>query len=186
MRKYAVLALIILLAARPCRSQDSMHVLHPVVGHIIDQNEKMYYLLFPEISNDRFKLGYIKPAGENYFLVARLLNDSILTTKLDTSDIRKYRTNIGKLYAYYSELMKNDSITESEKVTKMVEVKNGGAYPLHSPLLNTGIQETIGDESRRDSRLQDDAELKKLWKQGSNIDNAGLYIDFGYVKKKKK
>jgi len=168
-----------------CISQDSLFVLHPVVGHFIDRSEKTYYLLFPEISSAKFDSGYIKPSGDQYCLVAHLLPDSILVIQLDTADIQIYKTNIDKLYAYYSGLLKIDSLSESEKVMKIIEMKNGGSYQMNNNLLNSGIIEMIENEVRIDARLRDDAEIRRLWKQGSNIDNGELFIDFDYLKKKK-
>jgi hypothetical protein len=49
-----------------------------------------------------------------------------------------------------------------------------------------GTIESITNEVIVDERLKDDAEMFRLWKQGSNFDNAGMYIDFSYRKKKKK
>jgi hypothetical protein len=104
---------------------------------------------------------------------------------LDTTDIQIYKTNIDKIYAYYSGLLKTDSLSESEKVIKIIEIKNGGSYQMNNNLLNPGLIETIDNEVRIDERLRDDAEIRRLWKKGSNVDNVEIYIDFDYLKKKK-
>ncbi len=185
MQRLTLLIILLLFRGMSCISQDSVFVLHPVVGHFIDSSEKTYYLLFPEISSAKFDSGYIKPAGDQYCLVAHLLPDSMLVIQLDTTDIQIYKTNIDKLYAYYSGLLKIDSLSESEKVMKIIEIKNGGSTQMNNNLLNPAIIETIDNEVRIDGRLRDDAEIRRLWKQGSNVDNGELYIDFDYLKKKK-
>ncbi|MBN1416097.1 MAG: hypothetical protein JW973_13430 [Bacteroidales bacterium] len=45
---------------------------------------------------------------------------------------------------------------------------------------------TWEDEWRANQRLKDDAEVRILWRQGSNMDNAGSYIDFSHGKRRKK
>jgi hypothetical protein len=186
MQRFPILFVYVILQGTLLFSQDSLYILHPVVGAIIDRKEKTEYVLFREVADTTFNYGYIRYADNKYYLNLFLIADSFTKREIDTSEIREYLTNIEKLAIYYRILQEEDSTRNTEKKIIMVESETGQPYQIKNKILDSYILEKISDDTRREGRLQDDAETQKLWKQGSNMDNAGNYIDIDYRRKRRK
>lgn len=164
-----------------CYSQDSLFVLHPLVGDTIDKNEKTNYMLFQEISDSVFKYGYITHSKDGYFINYCILDNSMSISKLDTSLIIQYRTNLDKLSEYYSNQAQKDSIKNAKKMVLDLN-------PLYSTFKNDKIiapetRDKIENELRQNNRLNGDAERAKYVKQGTEYFGNGARIEF--LRKKK-
>jgi hypothetical protein len=182
MKRLTVLMSFILFIGMMCISQDSIYILHPAVGEIIDRYEKTDFALFPEVSNSKFEYGYIKQAGGNFWLKSHLYPDSMVTRQLDTSEIKQVERNIEMALASNPNLRRTG--TDPWELRSVV-TKPAESDQTNTKFLYPGTLERINNEVIIDERLRDDSEMKRLWQQGSNIDNAGMYIDFSYRKKKK-
>lgn len=165
-----------------CISQDSIYILHPVIGEIIDRNEKTDYELFPEISNTRFEYSYIKKADGNFWLKSHVFSDSLVIRQLDTTEIHQLERNIANKIACDPGLLNTKT---GPGDLRSVVVKPVEPDPANNPVIYPETIERINSEAISNARLRDDAELQKLWRHGSNSDNGSLYIDFSYRKKKK-
>jgi hypothetical protein len=162
-------------------SQDTVYILHPVIGDIIDRHEKTDFNLFPEISTTRYEYSYIKHEGGTFRLIAHLFPDSLVTKQLDTSDIRQMEKDIESI------MVTRQPIQEKPvQDPGSVVIKKDGNEQINNNIVNRDTQEKISDETLSNRRLQEDAERRKLAKQGSNIDNNAILIDFGKRKKKNK
>jgi hypothetical protein len=184
MQRFVYILVLICFKEMLSLSQDNIAVLHPVVGKIIDNNEKTHYLSFPEIEDTVFNYGYIRQSENNYCLKYHLLSGSVLSRIIDTAEIQQYRLNIEKLSAYYSYLLDSNSLRGSEMKLNIIEMNKPYTIKVPEPSMVTNSK--WDDEYRANQRLKDDEEIRRLWRQGSNIDNAGNYIDFSYGKKRRK
>ena len=126
MKRFIILINLILSLGFQCKSQDSLFVLHPIIGEIIDRNEKIDYLLFPEIKDSIFNYCSIKHEGDKYFVNSHLVSDSINIIQLNISEINQYQKNIDKLYDYYSSQPEEDSISN----LKILILKEGNSFQI--------------------------------------------------------
>ena len=94
MPRFAQIFVLFFFSWMQCISQDSLFILHPILGEVIDKNEKKDYLLFPEIADSIFNYGYIQHAGNKYCLNSYLLSDSLLSRIIDTAEIQQYKINV--------------------------------------------------------------------------------------------
>ena len=180
MKKLVVIILCVFSVIVPSASQDTIFILNPVIGDIIDRNEKTDFNLFPEISNTRFEYSYIKKESNDLRLIAHLFPDSIVNRQLDTSDLHRMQRDIENKMA-------------TRKDTQRIEVQDPGSVVIkkdagegsNSNIIDQNTRDKITDESISNQRLQEDAERRKLVKQGSSVDDNGLYIDFSKRRKKK-
>lgn len=166
-----------------CIPQDSLYILNPVIGEIIDRNEKTVYDLFPEIPNSKFEYSYVQKTGGTFWLKSHLYPDSVAIRQLDTSEIHRVERKIA-LVLDSNPNLKMPGAKPGE--LKSIVIKPAETEQTNSKIMYPATLESITNEIIVDERLKDDAEMFRLWKQGSNIDNAGMYIDFSYRKKKKK
>jgi hypothetical protein len=181
MKKLTVSILCIFSTALLSFSQDTVYVLHPVIGDIIDRHEKTDFKLFPEISTTRYEYSYIKHEGGSFRLIAHLFPDSLVTKQLDTSDIRQMEKDIESIMVTRKPIQE-----EPVQDPGSVVIKKDANEQINNNIVNRDTQEKISDETLSNQRLQEDAERRKLAKQGSNIDNNALLIEFGKRKKKNK
>lgn len=167
-----------------CRAQDTLFVLHPLVGDTIDKTEKMNYFLFPSIENDDFKYCYLIQSNDHFFVKSYTLNDSIHIQQVDTTEIRQYIVNLDKLHTFYLNKAKNDSLKQSEKI----DLNFNGISPTYNSnqLVGEQSKERIDKEVRRNNRLQADAERAGRIKQGSDLFDGGAHFEFFSIGKKKK
>ncbi len=180
MKKLVLSFLCMFSAVFASFSQDTVFILNPVIGDIIDRNEKTDFNLFPEISNTRFEYSYIKKESNELRLIAHLFPDSIVNRQLDTSDIRRMQRDIESLIA---------TRTDTQKIGVQdpgsVVIKKDAVDGSNNNIIDQNTRDRITDESISNQRLQEDAERRKLVKQGSSVDDNGLYIDFSKRRKKK-
>lgn len=177
MKRFIILISLILSLGIDCKSQESLFVLHPLVGEVIDRNEKIDYLLFPEINDSLFNYCQIKHVEDSYFVISHLVSDSVITIQLNNSEINQYNKNIDKLFDYYSSQPDEDTLIN----LKALILKEGNSFQIVDITID---YDKLSNEARTEDRLRDDADRLRLQKQGS--DAGGLYIDFDYIRKKKK
>jgi len=177
MKRFILLINLILSIGIQCKSQDSLFVLHPIVGEIIDRNEKIDYLLFPEINDSIFNYCQIKQVKDKFLANSYLVSDSIITVQLSISEINQYQKNIDKLYDYYSSQPEEDSLSD----LKVLILKEGNSFQIIDIAIDNN---DISNEARAEERLRDDAERLRLQKQGGEA--SGVIIDFDYIRKNKK
>jgi hypothetical protein len=165
-------------------AQDTLFVLHPLVGDTIDKTEKMNYLLFPSIPNDDFKYCYLTRSNEQFFVNSYALNDSISIQPIDTTELRQYRINLDKFLAFYLNKSKNDSLKQAEKL----DLKSNRLNPAfnNKSLVGEQSRERIIQEVDRDNRMKTDLERANLTKQGLDLNGGGAYFQFFSTGKKKK
>ncbi len=183
MKRFALVFSLMLFMGMICLSQDSIYILHPVIGEIIDRNEKTGFDLFPEIATSKFEYSYIRQTGETFRLISHLYPDSVVIREIDTAEIHLLERDIEKMTAANPDLLKAKT---GPGANRSVVVKPADTDPANNKILYPETIERISSESISDERLKDDAENQRLWRQGSNLDNNGMVIDFSYRKKKKK
>lgn len=167
-----------------CDAQESLFVLHPLVGDTIDKTEKMNYLLFPLIENVDFKYCYIIQSNDHYFLNSYTLSDSVSIRSIDTTEIKQYIVNLDKFSAYFSNQEKNDSLKKAEKL----DLNFNGIQSRYNNAQLVGDQskDRILKEMERDKRMKSDAERAKLIKQGVNLFGGDPYMQFFKIGNKDK
>lgn len=183
MKKLAFVISLMLFTGMVCLPQDSTYILHPAIGEIIDRNEKIDFNLFPEITTSKFEYSCIQQTGETFWLYSHIYPDSIILQQLDTAEIHHLEKEIEKMAAANPGLIRTHA---GKGEYRSVVLKPAEADPSSHKILYPETIERIGSETISNERLKDDAENQKLWRQGSNIDNNGMVIDFSYRKKKKK
>lgn len=176
MKRLLLMMILILSFVFRGNSQDGLIVLHPIVGDTIDKDEKVNYLLFPEITDSLFIYCQINKVADKYYATSFLVRDSLLTIQLNGTEINLYKENIEKLNAYYSSQPESDSINN----LRAFILRDGNSFKIVDIIIDN---EKISNEARSEERLKEDAERLKLQKQGA--DPGGLYIDFSYIRKKK-
>jgi hypothetical protein len=183
MKKLAFVISLMLFTGMVCLPQDSIYILHPVIGEIIDRNEKIDFNLFPEIATSKFEYSYIQQTGGTFWLNSHVYPDSLILQQLDTADIHQLARDIEKKAAANPGLIRTHT---GKGEYRSVVVKPADADQSSQKILYPEMIERIGSETISNERLKDDAENQKLWRQGSNLDNNSMLIDFSYRKKKKK
>ena len=178
MKKFIVFLLLFVVKSGTTFSQDTIFILHPSVGTIIDKYEKMNYLLFPEIKDTSFQYCYIKPLKGKYGLFSYFRNDSLSITKIDSLDLSQYQTYISKLDEYYSNKSKPDTLQSIDK-------KNIEFYNFKHDNLNPDMLKDIKNESIRNARLKEDEDRMKRIQRGTEISPVDLYLFDIFPKKKK-
>jgi len=178
MKKAVVFLLLIVVKSGITFSQDTIFILHPSVGAIIDKYEKMNYLLFPEIKDTSFQYCYLKPLKGSYGLFSYFRNDSLSVSKIDSLDLSQYQIYISKLDDYYSNKSKPDTLLSIDK-------KNIEFYDFKHDNLNPNLIKNIKDESIRNARLKEDDERMKRIEHGTEISPVDIYL-FDIIHKKKK
>ena len=178
MKKVIIFLLLFVVKSGITFSQDTIFILHPSVGAIIDKYEKMNYLLFPEIKDTSFQYCYLKPLKGNFGLFSYFHNDSLSITRIDSLDLSHYQTNISKLNEYFSNKSKSDSL----RLNDQLNIKD---YKLNYDILNPKLIKDIKNESLRNARLKDDEERKERIQKGTDIQPVEIYLFDVFHKKKK-
>jgi hypothetical protein len=181
MQKISLIAFIILFRFISCISQDSIFILHPAVGEIIDKNEKKQFYLFPEINDSNFKFCYIKTLKEGYLLYCVFISDSVITNLIDTIKIQEYNTNINKLVEFYAYEAKKDSLNNSKENIDLKTINNNNP---NKDLISNDVRSKIDDETRANTRMKEDNERLNLKKQGADITGDGVRVEWHRKKKK--
>ncbi len=159
----------------PCKSQDSIYVVHKLVGDTIDKTEKLTYHLFPELKDSLFDYCYIVKKNGGYALQIRYQNDSNLVRKLDTNSFHEYWSNISKISEYHLYQAGKDSLMTIEKKLSLHDLRSIDASP--SPvisLINPSMKKDIYNDSKARARLANDLQRIKQKEHGTNISN--MYI----------
>lgn len=178
MKKVIVFLLLFVVKSGITFSQDTIFILHPSVGAIIDKYEKMNYLLFPEIKDTSFQYCYLKPLKGNYGLFSYFHNDSLSITRIDSLDLSHYQTNISKLDEYFSNRSKTDSL-------RIIDQNNIDNPNLKFDILSPNMIKDIKNESLKNARLKEDEERMKRIQQGTEISPVDIYLFDIFHKKKK-
>ena len=165
-----------------CISQDSIYILHPAIGEIVDRNAKTYYTFFPEVSKSKSEYVYIKQAGDSFGFKSYLYHDSLIIRQLDTSKIHWNERNIIKMVDYYPNLQNTYTNGEPGRELKSIVIKDNGSYYVNKTILEPGLIERLKFEYIYKERSQEMIEYSKTRKQG--IDPFPLFLDFRYLKKK--
>lgn len=178
MKKILAVLIFIVIKSGIAFTQDTIFILHPSVGATIDKNEKLNYLLFPEIKDTCFQYCFIKPLKGRFAIYSFFRNDSLSISKVDTLELVNYQTNISKLDEYFSNQSKPDSLKSTDQVKKDNQTMK---YDILSP--NT-IKD-IKNETRRDARLKDDEERMNRYRKGNELAPVDIYLFDLFSKKKK-
>ncbi len=154
-----------------------MFVLHPVLGDTISREEKINYLLFPEIDDTVFNYAIVDSI-ESTVIVKVETNSGLLELSLTEQEVQTYRANISKLAAFYT----ND---EEESVTKSVLIKKDSTVSMKGAFIGEKQQEQINKQVKRDMRLQNDNERQEMYKQGLETSPGSIELFSGKRRKKK-
>ena len=164
MQKLIILLFLILLKQVYCFSQDSILILHPVIGEIIDNIEKKKYLLFTEIEDTVYSYAYIKFSDNKYYLNVSMTGPNAQYVKqLDTSEIHQYFINVVKLNEYFSNLANSDSI-ESSDIERKIRERGNGYKEIK--VIDESLMDKINEEVIINDIIKYDAETKKLNEKG--------------------
>lgn len=174
-----------LIFSANCYAQDTLFVLHPLVGDTIDKAEKMNYFLFPSLKNDDFKCCYIIRSNDHFFVNSYTWNDSLSIRQIDTTEIRQYIVNIDKFHAFYLNRAKNDSLRKNKKFD--LNFKDPVSSYNNEQLVGEQSRERIIKEVNRDNRMKSDVERANQTKQGTDLFSGGAHFQTyrtGHKKKK--
>jgi hypothetical protein len=182
--KQFIIFLYGLIFSTNCLAQDSLFILHPLVGDTIDKTEKLNYLLFPSIKNVDFKYCYIILSNHQFFVNSHTLSDSVNIQPIDSAEIRQYIVNLDKFLAYYSNKAKNDSLKQAGKIDLNFNGYNSNYN--NGQLVGEQSKERIIKEVERDNRMKSDVERANQTKQGLDLLGGGAYLQFFRIGNKKK
>ena len=174
-----------LIFSANCSAQDTLFVLHPLVGDTIDKTEKMNYFLFPSIKNEDFKYCYIFQSNNRLFVNSHTLSDSISIQQIDTAEIRQYIVILDKLLAFNLNRAKNDSLQKNKKLD--LNFKDPIPNYCNGQLVSEQSRERIMKEVNRDNRMKSDVERANHTKQGLDLFGGGAHFQTyrtGHKKKK--
>jgi hypothetical protein len=164
MRKLIILLFFIFLKQVYSFSQDSILILHPIIGEIIDNIEKRKYLLFTEIEDTAYSYAYIKYSDNKYYLnVTKTGTNAQYVKQLDSSEIHQYYINITKLNEYFSSFPNKDSIEVSEIEKKIREMDN---INKEIKVIDKSLMDQINEQIIINDRIKYDAETIKLSEKG--------------------
>ena len=159
-------------------SQDTIFILHPSVGAMIDKYEKKDYLLFPEIKDTSFNYSFLKYLKGDYCLFSYFLNDSLSIIKVDSLELTQYQSNISKMDEYFSKRTKLDSL-------HLIEQTNSDNYKLKYDILTPNTIKDIKNEAIRNARLKEDEDRMRQFQQGNELSPMNIYLFELFPKKKK-
>lgn len=162
-------------------AQDSLIVLHKVVGDTIGKNEKRQYLLFPEIPDSTFEYCTISQKNGIYFITSRFRNNLTSATETNASTLNGYKVNIEKLHEYY--------YNKAHPGASVAPENNFKAKPenhLDKKVATPALTDEQKNEIRRDARLKSDAEQMHNFKKGTEMNPGGNIELFNANTKKKK
>jgi hypothetical protein len=166
--------------------QDTIYILHPVIGEQIDIKAKKDYLLFPEIKDSCFNFCFIKQINGKYYVSTYFNNDSVSNEEVALPTLENYHNNIEKLYQYYSSKSKQDSLNNNETINLHKNNNSIKTEMFKKEIVSPTLNPEIRDEVRRDQRLKSDAERMKYYKQGTEIMPGNIEIyNSKNIKKKK-
>lgn len=180
MKKLLYVFIFLFLPLANSFTQDTLLILHPVVGDTIDKNDKIDFSLFPEIDNSTFKHCFISYSAKKFNLNSYTLAGSVAVRPIDTTEIRQYMNNINILVDYYANEIKRDSIKNNENPSLSL---NDRKPDLNRNLISTDTRNKIKFEMYQNERLKSDAERMKLKKQGSDIFGNGMHVEWSKRKK---
>ncbi len=161
-------------------TQDTLLILHPVVGDTIDKNDKIDFSLFPEIDNSTFAYCFIKYSEKKFYLNSYTLAGPVSARPIDTTEIRQYMNNINILVDYYANEIKRDSIKNNENPSLSLNDRKPSPNPN---IISHDTRNKIKFEMYQNERLKSDAERMKLNKQGSDIFGNGMRVEWSKRKR---
>ena len=173
MRRLIIL-LVLLIISVELSAQDSIVVLHPVIGELIDKEEKVNYLLFPEIEKNTFNYGSVIYLDTNYYFMFNHHDDSISLMRLDSAEIIIYRNNINKLFQYYSNESK-DSLEDNNIKSKVLRPEKNTNAEVKSINMDY-YRDDILKEIRINERLRYDAEQRRRIDEGSEQYQPNIFL----------
>lgn len=182
MKKWIILIFLLLQNLLHCIAQDSIYILHPILGGYIDSTEKKDYFLFPEIVDTSFNYGFINKFGNNFFLNVFLFNkDSLYVKQIDTAELFQYRINIEKIQNYYLKLSLKDSLNNSDIKGTLRGIRSNSLNINNNNTINKATINKINNDIIIIQQVNYDMETAKLRKQGS-----GNFTRFYYPSANKK
>src|SRR5512145_114724 len=122
MKAFTMIGLFLVLFSLSGKSQDSLIILHPAVGDMIDRYEKQKYGLFPELKESRFEFARVQLQKGSYTLFSKMYPDSIITRPIDSLELHHLYTLIDTITP--SETFETQS---SDYPTSSVVVKKSGS-----------------------------------------------------------
>jgi len=176
MNRILLMTLFVFTNIANCLAHDTIFVLHKAVGDTIDRTEKLNYDLFPEIKNSNFKYCFIKNSGDKYYIHSFTLSDSLIISQIDTIEIKQSIKNIDKLINFHSNNTKKDSLKIPKNIS--LDLNKTNHNNVNGDMSNNKLRYKIDDELRVKSRLADDAERQKNYKQGTDVFGNQMHIQF--------
>ena len=175
MKKLTILLIVIALNVQSY-GQDPLFVLHPLVGDTIDRNEKLNYLLFPQITDSDFKYCTLTHSEKGYFVNTTKIDCSSTVNQADSTEINQTRARLDKVVAYYLNQEQNDSIKNAHK--EKLELLGQPSNFKMDNIVGEDTKERIFKEVRSENRMKDDAERFENNKQGTDLFGSGAQIQF--------
>ncbi len=161
--KTSILTLLLLSFSLTFFAQENIQ-LHPVIGDTISQNEKILFLLFPDIPDSSFQYATLQHKTDSIFILDEYVSNQHNKKELCFNELNYYKENIDKLLTYYASL--NNASHPNEQINSNT--------PLHykTPIyisLTSDQLEKMTKEAKRYNALKLEAEEKGLW--GTERDN---------------
>ncbi len=167
-----------------CISQQTIYVLHPVVGDTIDVVELSKYQLFTEIKN--VKKIVLNNTNEVFLLSYTEDGFNFKSKEVSKVDIELNRNNILKLEEYYQKQQNKDSIIETNQGFMKIE---NNLYKGEDRIdLSDETKNNLRQESNRYNSLKNRAQDKGLLGSERNdfIQTGASGVELFHIKKKKK
>jgi hypothetical protein len=177
-----LLLLLLFVCTKVCFSQDSLYVLHRLVGADINKEEKRKYFLFSDIKDSVFNYCVISHANGKYFLNVHFVNDSVTRSEITLGELNQYRVNIDKLNEYYVNKSKKDSVNKVDSGNPLY--RDNGEQRKPETITLPAVMKA---EAERDARLKEDQQRMNDYRQGSTLEPSNIELfNSGNKKKKKK
>lgn len=179
-----LLVFIFCASALSTMAQNHKVILHPVLGEIIDQEEKGTYLLFSEIPTNEFIEGYLMKESNKFYLHSK-------TTKgmkkhlMQLETLEEYHNHVEKLLTY--QVYVNQSDTNREKPVVVLHQKDTCSLEMDLEYLSPKMKSKLRKDANRYQVLEDEAEKLGYWgdKKEHYINTSGYFVIYSSKKKRK-
>ncbi len=169
MKRILIVTILMAWKISTAFSQDTVYVLHPIIGELIDKQERKDYLLFTEFNDSSFYYCFVKYGNGKFYVTARFQKDSVEVEEVDLATLKQYHQNIEKLNQYYILKAKRNSSDRADNTRSYNDSKQVSSEELRKRIITPGTMNQINKEVIRDQRLKDDAERMNLWKRDGGV-----------------
>lgn len=174
--KQTITLLSFLFCLTSIYAQDSLVILHPVIGDTISLSEKTDYLLFSEVKDNDFNYGILH-YGNSKFRLHVYKNEQVSIVEIDSNAIKQYCMNVKILDSYNKQ-----QPTKNEESVMRSGATNANRK-LNTNYMTPEMKKKLLYDTQRHVDLRNEAEGKGL--RGLNKDkyiNSGGYYEIQFKK----